>query len=141
YLTVIHIRENHLEDLLVAQIEASWWHEVIRLYCAQAEASKLIEACLKEAVSSVQALILAQECSEEAREVRAEIKHHVNAMLVQSAEDRDPARRRPVAEALLAQRLKAMVPVSNEVFRDTSLITCAEYQLFLDEQQAREKYY
>lgn len=141
YLTVIHIRENHLEDMLVDRVEVSWWHEVIRLYCAQAEASRLIEACLKKADSSVQMLILARECLEEAREVRADIKRHVNIILEQRVEDQDPVRRHIVAEALLAQRLQAMVPTATETYRDLSLITCAEYQLFLDEQQAKEKWY
>ena len=34
-----------------------------------------------------------------------------------------------------------MVPLNNEVYIDTSLITCAKYQLFLDEQQSQNHKY
>jgi len=34
-----------------------------------------------------------------------------------------------------------MIRLHNETYIDTSLVTCAEYQLFLDEQRAQGKYY
>lgn len=51
-------------------------------------------------------------------------------------ENPDLERRRVVAEALLARRQKQMLPHDGGIFIDTSLVTCAEYQLFIDDQQA-----
>jgi len=46
-----------------------------------------------------------------------------------------------VAEALLKRRLDAMVYLSDDTYIDTSPISCAEYQLFLDDQSVRGQYY
>jgi hypothetical protein len=52
-------------------------------------------------------------------------------------EDADPERRRLVAEVLLTRRVREMILLIETVYRDTSLVTCAEYQVFLDEQRAQ----
>src|SRR5260370_27485903 len=64
YLAVVHIREKHLEHFLPERVGVSWWREAIRLYCAQAEATAILEACVKEAPISVAAFTLATECLE-----------------------------------------------------------------------------
>jgi hypothetical protein len=53
----------------------------------------------------------------------------------------DSRRRNIVAEALLKQRLERMVYLRDDVYVDTSLVSCAEYQLFLDDQSAQGRYY
>src|SRR5205085_7626617 len=87
---------------------------------------------------SLEALTLAIDCVEEARNVQAEVKERLYALLEQGVEDTDPVRRRIVAEALLTRRLRQMQPFQGPVYADTSLITCIEYQMFLDEQRAQE---
>lgn len=136
YLAAVHIREKSLEQELTTHIESDWWHETIRLYCAQTNASTIISACLIKEPPSVLALTLALECLEDARNIQKEVKQHLDHIIEQGIEDRDPERRRVVAEALLTRRLRQMRPLNEQTEVDTSLVTCAEYQLFLDEQGA-----
>ena len=85
--------------------------------------------------------MLAFECHEEALLVQPTIKPQLDRILEQGAEDADPQRRKVVAETLLKRRLKEMVPLQEGIYPDTSLILCAEYQSFLDEQCAQGQYY
>jgi len=135
YLAMIHIQENHLEHELLSHVEASWWHETILLYCAQADATAILEACIAQSLPSLEALTLAIDCAEEARTVKAEVKERLYLLLEQGINDAEPERRNVIAEALLKRRLMQMIPLQGATFVDTSLITCAEYQLFLDEQR------
>ena len=136
YLAAVHVKEENLERVLVEQVSDSWWHETIRLYCAQADATQLIAACLTANRPSIQALQLALECQHEALKIQQSIRSHLDTLLTQGIEDQDEERRRVIAEALLARRLQQMVHLQKEIYFDTSLITCAEYQLFLDERMA-----
>src|SRR5262249_8036035 len=112
YLTAMYIRENALEQMLTTQVESNWWHETIRLYCAQADATPVIAACLMKASSSVEALTIALECLQEARNVQAEVRQQLNMVIDQGIEDSNSERRRVVAEALLSQRLRQMHPLN-----------------------------
>ena len=135
YLAMIYIQENHLEHELLSHVEASWWHETILLYCAQADATAILEACIAQSLPSLEALTLAIDCAEEARTVKAEVKERLYLLLEQGINDAEPERRNVIAEALLKRRLMQMIPLQGATFVDTSLVTCAEYQLFLDEQR------
>jgi hypothetical protein len=141
YLVATHVQESVLESDLVTRVDDSWWHETIRLYVAQTDATPVIAACLADDPPSVPALTLAIECIEEARGVQPEVRERLNTVLEQGVEDPDPERRGIVAEALLALRLRRMVRADEDTYVDNSLITHAEYQLFLDEQRALGKYY
>jgi energy-coupling factor transporter ATP-binding protein EcfA2 len=141
YLAATYIREQQLEATLIAQVGMSWWAETTRLYCAQTDATSVIEACLKLATPSITHLMLGLECHEEALKVRPTIKPQIDRILEQEAEDPDSQRRKVVAETLLARRLKEMMLIGEGMYRDTSLILNAEYQLFLDEQSAQGRYY
>jgi NACHT domain len=141
YLAAVHIREKSLEQELTTHIESDWWHETIRLYCAQANASTIISDCLKKEPPSVLALTLALECLEEARNIQKEVKQYLDKIIEQGIEDTDPERRRVVAEALLTRRLRQMRPMNEQTEADTTLLTCVEYQLFIDEQLAQGNHF
>lgn len=134
YLAAVHIKEQQLEATLLTQVNNDWWHETIRLYCAQADATNIIQVALTSQPLSAKALFLAFDCVEEKLTIDPSVKKQLEMLLEQDGEDADSERRRVIAEALLHRRLERMVHLHNEVFIDTSLITCAEYQLFLDEQ-------
>lgn len=139
YLAAVHILENGLESELVANINKSWWHESIRLYCAQTDASGIIQACLNS--KTAQILGLAIDCMDEAREVNSDTRHKYDDMIKRGIESPEPELRHQVAEARLSTRLnKHLYRIDDNTYIDTSLITCAEYQLFLDEMCARETY-
>ncbi len=137
YLTMMHIQKYHLDRQLIQHVDDTWWHEVIRLYCARAEATPIINACLQRATASVPALVLALECAGEALSVQPEMAKHLQDLLASWLKIADPERQRVAVEAFLTRRLKQMVQSKGEVYVDTSLVTCAEYQLFVDDQQVR----
>ncbi len=140
YLAAVHVRDQKQESDLTRQVEDSWWHETIRLYAAQADATNIVRACLSRPKPSVPALTLAMECLEEAREVNPELRT-VFDRLAQSVEHENPDVRRLAAEVLLALRLRRLVRVDENKYIDSSLITHAEFQRFLDEESAYANYY
>lgn len=140
YLASVHVSDQKLEHELLTQVENSWWHETIRLYAAQADATNIIKACLTRSKPSIMALTLAMECLEEAREVRPELRN-IFDRLAQSVEHNNPEVRRVAAEVLLTLRLRRMVRVDEDKFEDNSCVTHAEYQLFLDEARVSGDYH
>jgi predicted NACHT family NTPase len=92
YLAVEYIKEHHslkLEEL-IRHIRDSWWWEVIKLYCAQSDASSVIEACLEWAEADVGMLVLALECEEQARDVDPKVRQRLSRLLEEGKEAPDP---------------------------------------------------
>lgn len=139
YLAAVHISKQGLLPILIARVQDERWHETIRLYCAQADATPIIEACLN--ISSTEALILALECEHEAKILQAPVQQQIEDMITQGIEGTDPERQRIAAETLLIQRLRQMCALNEQTFIDTTLISNAEYRLFLNEQYRQGKYY
>lgn len=102
YLASIHVIESRLEKELLKQVQNSWWHETIRLYCAQTDASNVIMSCLNS--SNASALSLAIECMDEAREVTLDVRSQYEEVLEKGVEDPDPERRKLIATAWLKKR-------------------------------------
>jgi energy-coupling factor transporter ATP-binding protein EcfA2 len=140
YLAATYIREKHLGQMLVERVGLTWWQETIRLYSAMADATPIIDACLASDHPSAASIELAIDCDKEAREVKPEMRIKLDKLLKQGIEDPEPERLHVIAGALLARRLRQMVHLKDNINIDTSLITNAEYQLFLDEQRARGIY-
>jgi hypothetical protein len=141
YLTAVHIRESNLVGELVSKVADPWWHEVIRLYGAQGDASEILAACLSSGKPSVPELSLAIDCLEEAREVEPEWRVKLDFFLKEGAESPDPDRFSLAAETMMAMRLRKMIAVNETIFADPNYISHAEYQLFLDEERMRGNYY
>jgi len=139
YLTAMYIREKQWGKGLARFVENSWWRETIRLYCAMADATAIVVACLAGDHPSVSALVLAFDCQKEALKLDPEVKARLETILSQGLEDADARRQHIAAEVLLARRLNQMVYLKEGTYIDTSLISCAEYQLFLDEQRIQRK--
>ncbi len=140
YLAACHIRARHLGHALEAHVGVSWWQETIRWYCAMADATPIVHACLAGDRPSTAAVELAIACDQEACELQPAMRARLETLLHQGVEDGDAERQRVIARALLAWRIRRMVHLSDEIYVDTSLITCAEYQTFLDDQRARGQY-
>jgi nucleoside phosphorylase len=139
YLAAVHIQRQHLEATLVTHVTEKWWREVILLYCAANDASDFISACLQYAGTSTDVLELAIDCEKEALQVESEVRNQLQTLLQEGAESSDVQRRQMVVRVLLARRLRRMVHLGEKTYRANSLITCSEYQLFLDEQPLRRK--
>ncbi len=140
YLAAVYIKDVGLEQNLVLQVWNSWWHETIRLYCAQTDATAILSACLRGNPPQVSTLTLAWECLQEALKLERGIRLQLEQLLTQGIEDTDQGRRHLVAGVLLAQRKRQMVPLEEGIFIDISLVTHAEYQLFLDQHYTQGKY-
>ena len=139
YLAAVYISKHGLLQILTAHVQDEWWHETIRLYCAQAEATPLVQACLN--ISSIETLILALGCAREALSLQATVQRRVEDVIAQGIEGNDPERQRITAEALLTRRLHQMYALNELTFIDSTLVTHAEYQLFLNELHAQGKRY
>jgi hypothetical protein len=140
YLAAVHCRNQGLAAELIKRVEDDWWHETIRLYVAESDATPILEVCLKLDPPGIQALILAIECVEEAQQIDECWRDELTRVLAGGTLEND-ARRRICGEALLALRLRKLVAIDTSRFLDTALITQAEYQLFLDQTRARGEYH
>src|SRR5436305_11518324 len=117
YLAAVYVKEKGLEQELVAQVTNEQWHETIRLYCAQSDATPIIEACLQD--TTTETLLLALQCQREAFCIEQATQHRLQSVIDQGIEDADPERRRITAEVWLYQRLRQMYPLDEQTFIDT----------------------
>jgi energy-coupling factor transporter ATP-binding protein EcfA2 len=140
YLAAMHVQDQRLERELIKRVEDTWWHETIRLYAAQVDATNIVRACLNKRTPSIQALTLAMECLEEAREVHADLRN-IFDRLAQSVDHPNPEVRRISAEVKLALRVRRMMRVDEDRYIDQSFVSHAEYQIFLDESRRQNHYF
>ena len=144
YLAAAQIADQKNEQSLVDRIGDSWWSETIRLYCAQVDATGIVRACLERIsapekaadASPVAVLLLAHQCAEEARSLSPEVVVEVRRALTDGLESETPEKRRLAAEVLLELRLGSLVRLGSQTEIDARHLSCAEYQLFVDETRA-----
>jgi energy-coupling factor transporter ATP-binding protein EcfA2 len=140
YLASFHIKEEKLAAELAERVNQSWWHETIRLYSAQADASPIVEKCLVSDRPVISALLLATDCEAEALKLRGDLRERLRKITEGAVEDLEPERRRLAAEHMLARRIRDMRRVDDNHYLDTSPVTHAEYQLFSDERRAHSDF-
>jgi energy-coupling factor transporter ATP-binding protein EcfA2 len=140
YLTAVHWQQEKIDESRWGEkVGDSWWHETLLLFAAQGDASRLIEACMD--VETVPALTLAADCLEEALEIDPDVRRRAEDRVIADPESPDPARRRLAAEVRLSRRLKSLQHIDKEREIDTNFLTCAEYQLFLDDMRAQGRFF
>ncbi|MFI3220322.1 MAG: NACHT domain-containing protein [Methylococcales bacterium] len=131
YLTACHWLKQPAESTWHELINQSWWHETIRLYVAQANANDIVQACLQQ--NSLPSLILATECDEEASELDAAIRQTLRTRLDENLESADKGLSQLATSVLLNRRLKNLQRLNDKTEIDSEFISCAEYQLFLND--------
>ncbi|MBD2150021.1 SUMF1/EgtB/PvdO family nonheme iron enzyme [Pseudanabaena sp. FACHB-1277] len=131
YLAASQIKESQDDTLLTANLDDPWWAETIRLYAAQGDATKLIEAAI--AKPTVKSLSLAFDCLQEAAKVESGTRQRLTDLLEAGLESDDPQIAKLAAEVSLLRRLNNLCKVNENLEIDLKYITCAEFQLFLDE--------
>jgi predicted NACHT family NTPase len=137
YLAAVQVSELNQENLLISEINKSWWAETIRLYAAQSDATTLIRAVLDMQSPSVDVMALAYDCLEECLRVDAKVRQQLIQRLEDGLESTDPETFKLAARVRLIRRFRNLVRINEELEIDNSYITCAEYQLFLDETRER----
>ena len=139
YLAATYFLEKQSKLDWKTIINESWWHETLLLYAAQGDATRLVQACLDN--NNVTSLTLAADFLEEARELDETVREQVEIRLIDALESDDPQRRQLAAKVRLSQRLKSLQRIDEQREIDLDYITCAEYQLFLDDKRAEDEYY
>ncbi len=140
YLAAVQIKESNQENLLIANINNSWWAETIRLYAAQINnASNLMRAVINMPTPSVNAFVLVSDYKEEGWRIDPQLKQQLIDKLDAGLESHDPEIFKLAAQVKLTRRLNNLQPVDENLEIDTSYITCAEYQLFINEQGSSQR--
>lgn len=139
YLTAAHwMEEKHTPANWKSIVGDSWWHETLRLYAAQGDATEIVAACLE--VDTLPALTLAAECLDEARKLDPYVRRDMTAKVIEGVESDDPRMRRLAAEVKLSRRLKSLMKINDFIEIDVEYISAAEYQLFLDDVRGGGEY-
>ncbi|MEO0644758.1 MAG: NACHT domain-containing protein [Cyanobacteria bacterium J06650_10] len=142
YLSSVQIRASNKEQLLIDAIndleELSWWSNTIKLYTAQGESSKVIRAAIQRSTIKTSALALA--CVEESKDkyIDASVRAEAEAILKEGLESSCEERFESAVKILLTRRLENLLRLDEEVEIDREYITCAEYQLFVNEQKDKQ---
>lgn len=134
FLTAEHIRQEQLQAELIQFIDNDWWHETIRLYCARADATLIIAACLAKDPPPIPQLVLAIECMEEGLKIDPDMREKLQQVIDADIESEDPQRRTIAAEAQLALRLRRLTRQNDDTYIDQKPITYAEFQLFINQE-------
>gem|GEM_PF-1561494 len=139
YLAASYFKEKQTKLAWSYLVSRSWWQECLRLYAALDDATPLVQACLEE--NTVVALSLAADCLEEARQLDCEVRDELEQRLLAGLESEEPAIFKLAAEVKLKRRLRNLQRIDDTTEIDLTLISCAEYQLFLDEMREEDNYY
>ncbi|MBG1261364.1 GUN4 domain-containing protein [Nostoc commune] len=133
YLAAVEIKELNLESLLINNIDKSWWTETIRLYAAQSDASNLIRSVLKMSSPSLDVWAVTYDCLEESLKVDVDVRQELIQRLEEGLESNDEDTFKLAVQVRLIRRLRNFIGINKKLEIDNIYITCAEYQLFIDE--------
>lgn len=86
YLAAVEIQATQQEKLLLDNIKNSWWHETIRLYAAQSNATNIIRAILNMEEPTVDAMALAYDCRDEGLIIDPDIREQLERRLEKDLE-------------------------------------------------------
>src|SRR5271166_2429604 len=89
---------------------------------------------------TVEALLLATDCEEEALELRVDLREKIRRITEGAVEDPEPDRRQRAAEHRLARRFRNMIRVTDDRYVDASPVTHCEYQLFINRMLAQGRH-
>ncbi|NET08348.1 MAG: NACHT domain-containing protein [Symploca sp. SIO2B6] len=104
YLTAVQVKETNQEQILIDNINNSWWHETIRLYAARSDTTKLIHAALES--PTIDSLTLASDCLEEGKSVNPTVRQRLEEKLASGLESTELEIAKLAAQVKLSRRLK-----------------------------------
>lgn len=138
FFTARHIIQSddpNVKELIKNNVHDAWWHETIKLYCAQCkEGSAIIDYIVTTYPNDVTMLSLAYDCKDEAQHIDQKTSAKLDAILLEGIDSNDKDRRHLAAKILIELRCKSnFIHIDANTGIDQSCITCAEFQLFIDE--------
>ncbi len=132
YLAAVAIKQSRREQLLLKCLADPWWEETVRFYAAMSDASNVIRTAMAQPAT----FKLASDCLREGLCFQPDLREQFDLVVEAYLESSSPEIFQPAALVLLAERLHRLELVDGAVVMDTSYITCAEYQLFVDDRLA-----
>ena len=139
YLAAGYIKEKHRAQELVDQVRSQsnldWWRETICHYCSMADGTAIVRACLDVQPASEDMLVLAFDCLDMAGQLEEVERDELDSLESRGVEHSNPHIQRAMWGVRLKRRSAQMLRLDEKTYIDKSLITCAEYQLFLDSQR------
>ncbi|BDA71756.1 hypothetical protein CAL7716_059220 [Calothrix sp. PCC 7716] len=131
YLAAIQIKELNQEQILINNINNTWWAETIRLYAAQVkDASNLVRAVVNMPSSSINAFLVVADYEDEGWRINPQVKQLLFNKLDAGLESNNPEIFKLAVEVKLAKRLNHFRQVNEDLEIDDNYITSAEYELF-----------
>ena len=137
YLAAIEITYTRQIEKLVTKIDDVWWAETIRLCSAQGDATPFIRVALNS--NNIKVLTLAFDCLEEKLSVQPSVQEAFERKLLHGLENPNVEIFKLAAETKLARKLDKLLRIDEKTAIDIQYVTCAEYQLFIDEQRQQNK--
>ncbi|MDJ0773470.1 MAG: GUN4 domain-containing protein [Mastigocoleus sp. MO_167.B18] len=136
YLAAVEISESNQEHILINNIDKTWWSETIRLYAAQAKnATNIVNAVINKPSPSINAFLVIADYEEEGWRIDKQVREELVRKLDAGLESDNEEIFKLAAEVKLARRLNNLVRINENLEQDNSDITCAEYQLFINDSQ------
>lgn len=134
YLAAVEIKESGQEQLLINNIDEPWWEETIRLFIVQTTNTNLL---FQHMISknSVTSLAFAYDCLNEGAEILPEYRDALKNKVDIALESKDINAANLASEVKIHQRMKHFERIDENRWIDRSHITCAEYQLFINDIQ------
>lgn len=138
-LLAAHMKERPPSERRLDQlVQDPFWHESLSLFAAQADATPIVRACLQ--AQSVQTLCLASECLDVGKGLDRQVRVAAEKVLVEPLGGGAGKARKIATEVRLLRRMKSLRRMDETREIDPNYITCAEYQLFMDEMKERGHY-
>lgn len=131
YLAAEKLREGGQQMSHAGLVSDSFYHQMLRFYASLGDSTALMQSCLQQ--RNMDALTLASMLMEEAKELQPAVRAAAVERLVTALDSEDDKRRHLAEEARLQRRLRSMYRIDDQREIDLTYVTCAEYQLFVDE--------
>jgi hypothetical protein len=142
YIAAREIQERGVAAEWRDLVEKTWWHETLRFYAEMVgDATAIVDACLESQM--MPALMLAAHFIDTRATVQidAATRKQLEDLLLTALESNDAERFRLAADVQLARRCASLHRIDEQREIDLTYITCAEYQVFLDEKRAEGEHY
>jgi hypothetical protein len=132
YLAGMQLKNTNEESLILEKLSNPFWRETIIFYGVQTDITNLSKKALEN--PSIASLSLVYQCLEEGLISDQNVAQQLEECLINSLESSDPELFDLAAKVYFSRRLNYLRNQNQKVVLDNSLITCVEYQLFINHQ-------
>ncbi len=134
YLAAVQMQALGKESELLEHVPDIWWFDTLYLYAAaQRDATKIVQVALNH--STVESLNLAYTLDQDGVFIEPEMVNTLRQKIDEGLLSDDPEIFKLAAEVKLSNRLRRLLRLSDTTEIDQHHLSCAEYQLFLEESQ------